>query len=178
MDAIKLTKEDHRKVEQLFKKFQQAGPRAFKTKEHLAERITKELSVHASIEEQLLYPALRKAQGNGQVEEALQEHQEVKEALANLGKLSADDGGFDQTMSQVIEDVTHHAKEEEREMLPKLRQALSKKDLEELGERMKKAKKTAPTRPHPKAPNTPPGNVVAGSVAAVADRARDAIKGR
>ena len=80
--------------------------------------------------------------------------------------------------SDLFLDVTHHAKEEEREMLPKLREALSRKELEELGERMKKAKKMAPTRPHPKAPNTPPGNVAAGPVAAVMDRARDAATGR
>ena len=178
MDAIKVTKDDHRKVEGLFGKFQEAGPKAYKTKQRLAERITKELSVHASIEEQVLYPALQQANGKGQVNEALHEHQEVKEALAQLEKMTPEDPAFDQTMKTVIEDVTHHAKEEEREMLPKLREALSKKELEELGERMKKAKKMAPTRPHPKAPNTPPGNVAAGPVAAVMDRARDAATGR
>jgi hemerythrin superfamily protein len=157
MDAVKLIKEDHRMVERLFKKFRQAGPRAYRTKEGLARRITRELSVHASIEEQLLYPALRNAEGNGEVEEALHEHQEVKEALAQLETMSPEDPRFDETMNRVIEDVTLHAKEEERDMLPKLRNALTRKDLNELGDRMKTAKKVAPTRPHPSAPNTPPG---------------------
>jgi hemerythrin superfamily protein len=173
MDAVKLIKEDHRMVERLFKKFRQAGPRAYRTKEGLARRITRELSVHASIEEQLLYPALRNAEGNGEVEEALHEHQEVKEALAQLETMSPEDPRFDETMNRVIEDVTHHAKEEERDMLPKLRNALTRKDLNELGDRMKTAKKMAPTRPHPSAPNTPPGNLIAGPAAAIADRARD-----
>jgi hemerythrin superfamily protein len=178
VDAIKLTKEDHRTVERLFKQFEQAGPRALKTKQRLAQRIIKELSVHASIEEQLLYPALRKAEGDGQVDEAIHEHQEVKELLARLDGMGPEEAGFDQTVYEVIKDVTHHAKEEEKEMLPRLRKAMSRKDLEELGDRMKAAKKLAPTRPHPNAPNEPPGNVAAGMVAGVMDRARDAVTRR
>lgn len=152
MNAVALIEEDHRKAEELFQKFQQAGPRAYKTKERIAQRITKELSVHASIEEELLYPALQRAEGNGQVEEALHEHQEVKEALAKLEQMSPDDPRFDETMNQLIQDVKHHVEEEERDMLPRLRDALPRQDLEELGDQMRTAKKTAPTGPHAKRP--------------------------
>jgi hemerythrin superfamily protein len=176
MDAIDVTKQDHRRVEELFKRYKQTGPRALKARQRLAERITKELSVHASIEEQLLYPALKRA-GDGDVQEALHEHDEVKNALDRLGEMTPDDPEFDRTMKQVIQHVTHHAKEEEREMLPKLRKAMSKKDREDLGKRMQTAKKMAPTRPHPNAPKTPPVNLVAGPVAAVVDRVRDAVAG-
>ena len=63
-------------------------------------------------------------------------------------------------------------------MLPRLRKALTKKELDQLGEQMRVAKKAAPTRPHPKTPSKPPANVAAGAVAAVVDRARDAVQGR
>lgn len=74
MDAIALTKKDHRTVEDLFKRYQKLGPRALKSKQRLVERLTKELSIHAAIEEQLLYPALHRASSDGMVEEALSEH--------------------------------------------------------------------------------------------------------
>jgi hemerythrin superfamily protein len=178
MDAIALTKKDHRTVEDLFKRYKKLGPRAFKSKQRIVERLTKELSVHAAIEEQLLYPALRRASSDGPVDEALSEHQEVKEELAKLQKMSPEDSGYDDRVRQLMEDVTHHAKEEERDMLPTLRKALTKKELDQLGNAMTMAKKGAPTRPHPKAPNNSPANVAAGTVAAVVDRARDAVSGR
>jgi hemerythrin superfamily protein len=82
MDAIALTKKDHRTVEDLFTRYKKLGPRAFKSKHRIVERLTKELSIHAGIEEQLLYPALRAGASDGMVDEALSEHQEVKEELA------------------------------------------------------------------------------------------------
>src|SRR5207248_2563864 len=138
-------------------------------KQHIVGRLTKELSIHAAIEEQLLYPALRRASSDGMVDEALSEHQEVKEVLAKLEKMRPESQGYDDRVRQLMQDVMHHAKEEEREMLPKLRKALKKKELDQLGEQMRMAKKAAPTRPHPKAPNKPPANMAAGAVAAVVD---------
>jgi hemerythrin superfamily protein len=178
MDAIQLTKKDHRTVEDLFKRYKKLGPRAFVSKQRLARRMTKELSIHAAIEEQFLYPALQKAAGKRAVDEALSEHQEVKEALAQLDRMRPQDPHYDERVHQVMQNVTHHAKEEERDMLPKLRKALSRKELEHLGEQMKLAKRVAPTRPHPKAPNEPPGNVVAGLVAGPLDRVRDTLTRR
>jgi len=178
MDAIQLTKKDHRTVEDLFKRYRKLGPRAFKSKQRLAERLTKELSIHAAMEEQLLYPALRGPAGTRMIDEALSEHQEVKEALAEIQRMKPQDPAFDERVRRVMEDVTHHAKEEERDMLPRLRRALSRKELQELGERMRAAKRLAPTRPHPRAPNAPPANVAVGTMASVVDRVRDKVTGR
>jgi len=63
MDAIKLIKQDHDTVEGLFKRFEQAGSKAYKTKRQVADRVIKELSVHAAIEEQILYPKMRQIGG-------------------------------------------------------------------------------------------------------------------
>jgi hypothetical protein len=59
MDAITMLREDHRSVEKLFKRFEDAGPRAFVEKRKLVDRIIEELSVHAAIEEQVFYPVTR-----------------------------------------------------------------------------------------------------------------------
>ena len=61
MDAVTLLRNDHKTVEGLFKKFEKTGPNAHKTKQDLVEKIVEELSVHAAVEEQVLYPAARQA---------------------------------------------------------------------------------------------------------------------
>jgi hypothetical protein len=74
--------------------------------------------------------------------------------------------------------VKRHVEEEEGEAFPKVRDALGQERLFEIGEAMERAKKVAPTRPHPYAPSTPPANLVAGPAAGVMDRAREAGRGR
>jgi hemerythrin-like domain-containing protein len=149
VDAIKLLKQDHDTVEGLFKQFEKAGSKAYKTKRRVADRVIKELSVHTAIEELVLYPAMEKLGGEFQqmVEEAHVEHGEAKQALQALEGLSGDDPMLDAKMSALIGGVRHHVKEEEQEMLPKLRKEMPRQDLEELGDRLQEAKKTAPTRP-------------------------------
>ena len=80
MDAVTLLRNDHKTVEGLFKKFEKAGPNAHKTRQDLVEKIVEELSIHAAIEEQALYPAAREAMPDAseQVLEALEVHHVVK----------------------------------------------------------------------------------------------------
>ncbi len=178
MDAIALLRQDHREVERLFKQFEKAGPRAHKTRRNLADKVIKELSVHAVIEEQVFYPAVREAVGDVEdtVLESLEEHHIVKWTLSELEGMDPEAERFVPKMTVLMESVRHHVGEEEEELFPKVREALGRKQLAELGEAMEQAKKTAPTRPHPRAPDTPPGNLVAGVGAAVVDKARDAVK--
>jgi hemerythrin superfamily protein len=145
-DAIKLIKKDHDTVEALFKRFEAAGPKAYKTKRQIADRVIEELTVHAAIEEQVLYPAMRRLGGEfgEMVHEADVEHAEAKSALRAMVGLGGDDPMLDAKMAALIGGVRHHVKEEEEEMLPKFRKALSQKELEQLGVRLKEAKKTAP----------------------------------
>jgi len=76
----------------------------------------------------------------------------------------------------LIESVRHHVEEEEEQMFPKVREALGRKELRELGDVMEKSKVISPKRPHPKAPDTPPGNLVAGPSAAAVDGIKAAAK--
>src|SRR5581483_5728206 len=84
MDAVTLLRNDHKTVEGLFKKFEKAGPNAHKTKQDLVEKIVEELSIHAAIEEQVLYPAAREAAPDDTdlVLESLEEHHIVKWVLS------------------------------------------------------------------------------------------------
>ena len=72
--------------------------------------------------------------------------------------------------------MRHHVEEEEGELFPELRKAMKRKELEELAEALEAAKKVAPTHPHPRAPDTPPGNVIAGVAAGAVDKAQDTGK--
>jgi hemerythrin superfamily protein len=174
MDAITLLKADHKSVQALFRKYEQLGERAHKSKRATVERISRELSIHAAIEEKVIYPAARAAlDDDAIVLESLEEHLIVKWELAALADLDPSDERYDAKVTVLIENVRHHVKEEESEFFPKLRSALSRSELAELGEALERAKKTAPTRPHPMLPDEPPGNLVAGA-AALVDRARDA----
>jgi hemerythrin superfamily protein len=177
MNAITLLKEDHKNVKALFKKFEGLGENANSEKKKVVERIIKELAMHAAIEEQLLYPAARKVvpAAEDNVLEALEEHHIVKWTLNELEDMSPDEERFDAKVSVLMESVRHHIEEEEEDLFPKLRNALSRKQLDALGASLEAAKKGAPTHPHPSAPDSPPGNTFSVPGAALLDRALDSV---
>ena len=176
MDAITLLKQDHKTVEKLFKQFEKATQPA--QQRNLARRVIVELSVHAAIEEMVFYPAVRERVPKEEetVLEALEEHHVVKWVLSELEDMKPNHERFKAKMTVLIESVRHHVKEEESELFPEVRSVIKRKELGELGDALEKAKKTAPTRPHPRAPDTPPGNLVAGPTAAVVDKATKKVK--
>ena len=179
MDAIQLVKQDHRAVEQLFKQFERAEKAEKKADMRRAvEKVVKELSIHAAIEEQILYPALRRADESieDEVLEALEEHHLVKLTLLELDKMSPEDERYRAKMTVLIESVRHHVEEEESDLLPRLSKAFPPRDRKEMGALLEEAKKAAPTHPHPGAPDTPPGNLIAGGLSALLDRGRDALR--
>jgi hemerythrin superfamily protein len=180
MNAITLLKNDHKTVEDLFKRFEKLGPRAHKTKQDVMERIVRELSIHAAIEEMVFYPAIRQAVEKGDLDtmvlESLEEHHVVKWVLWELERTSPTDERFDAKMTVLTENVRHHVKEEEKDLFPKVNKIFDRSQLEDLGEAMEALKKTAPTHPHPRSPDEPPGNVIAGAGAALMDKALDAGK--
>ena len=178
-DAISLLKDDHRAVEQLFKRFENAGSRAHVEKRDIVDRITEALSVHAAIEEQLFYPVVRATVPDTEAIalESLEEHHIVKWVLSELESMTPEDERFDAKVTVLIENVRHHVKEEEQEFFPLVRNELGRNSLSELGETMAAAKKTAPTHPHPRSPDTAPYNLLVGSAAGVADRITDTVNG-
>ena len=177
MDAIALLKADHRTVEQLFTRYEQTGARAYAAKRQVVDRIIKELSVHSAIEEQIFYPAVKHVlqETEEQVLESLEEHRLVKIMLAELEDMDPKDERFDAKVTVLMENVRHHVKEEEDEMFPTVRNSVTAASLRELGETMRDAKGTVPDRPHPHAPDEPPGNVIAGAGAMLVDNAKEAV---
>jgi hemerythrin superfamily protein len=177
MDAITMLKDDHKTVKELFTRFESAGESAHKSKRQIVDRIIEELSVHSAIEEQVFYPAVRSAveDATDDVLESLEEHHIVKWTLSELEAMDPRDERFDAKVGVLMETVRHHIDEEEGEMFPKVREAVGRKELQELGQEMEEARQAAPTRPHPRSPDQPPGNLVAGPVAAILDAGRDAL---
>jgi hemerythrin superfamily protein len=179
MDAITLLKDDHQRVEALFKQFERAGDRAHTQKRQIVDKITEELSQHAAIEEQVFYPASRKLVPDTEdhVLESLEEHHIVKWVLSELEKMDPQDERFDAKVTVLIENVRHHVEEEESEYFPKVREALGRKDLATLGEALERARTGAPTHPHPRSPDSPPLNLITGAVAGTVDKIGDTVSG-
>jgi hemerythrin superfamily protein len=177
MDAIQVLKRDHRAVEALFASFEKLGDRATKEKKAITAKITRELSLHAAVEEELSYPAVRARvkDKDDLVLELLEEHHLMKVLLSELQSLSPTSERYAAKMTVLKEMMKHHVAEQENDLFPALQKKLSKKTLVELGEALVSAKRIAPTRPHPNAPDEPPGNLIAGLPAAIIDRIRDLV---
>jgi hemerythrin-like domain-containing protein len=141
-DAISLLTADHRTVDRLFKRYEELGSGNEDERGRLVDEISDELLLHAAIEEAIFYPAIRQllAGGDEIVEEALHEHQDVRDNLAELEGLEAGLARFDATVATLISNVRHHIHEEEGEIFPKLRTAIGQPQLVELGRRMTQAK--------------------------------------
>jgi hemerythrin superfamily protein len=140
-DAITLLTADHAKVKKLFKEFEslQEDDGADTDRSALVIQICTELKVHAEIEEEIFYPAVRKAIEDGDLmDEAVVEHAGAKELIAQLEDMSPDDELYDAKVTVLAEQIQHHVKEEEGEMFPKARKA--KVDGEALGAQMTERK--------------------------------------
>ncbi len=117
-DFVTLLTEDHRKVEQLFKQFDETGD------PEVAKQIFLELSVHSIIEEELVYGLYSAKVDNKGAAEARAEHQEAKDLILRLEGMDPSSDEFVTTMTQLKTAVLHHVDEEENEMFPKMLQAL------------------------------------------------------
>jgi hemerythrin-like domain-containing protein len=179
MDAITLLKADHRTVEGLFRRFEKAGPHAVVAKRSIVDRIIEELSIHAAIEEQVFYPSIRATVPGTEdmTLESLEEHHIAKWLLSELDGMDPHDERYDAKVTVLIENVRHHVEEEESDLFPLVRAELGRNALGDIGDALAAAKQVAPTHPHPRMPDEPPGNVVLGATVAVADRIADAVSG-
>ena len=139
-DAITLLTEDHEQVRSLFEQYEQLGNRAHASKQKLALKICEELTRHSTIEEEIFYPAVRKAAKANEdlIDESIVEHASAKDLIAQLMQMDAGDDLFDAKVKVLGEQVMHHVEEEEGEMFPKVRN--SKLDLMELGVQMAQRK--------------------------------------
>jgi hemerythrin superfamily protein len=150
MDAVMLLTADHNRVRGLFAKFQTAHE-SEDTAEmtELAVKILTELEVHTKIEEDIFYPEVSAVSDEIRevVTEGVEEHHVVDVLAAEIKTLSPEDEAWEAKMMVLIENVEHHAEEEEKELFPKVRGALDSETLTDMAERMEalKAQMGAPT---------------------------------
>ena len=143
MDAITLLTNDHDEVRSLFEQFRTANeaddmPRM----KELQKQIFSELETHTRIEEDIFYPAVKDTDEEElaeTVDDGVQEHHVVKVLMREIEDVSGDDT-FIAKMKVLIENVEHHAEEEETDMFPDLRERMSQQRLDELGAEMEAAK--------------------------------------
>ena len=138
MNALELLKEDHQKVKELFTQAEQDQ----KQQKSLFNQIKKELETHTFIEETVFYPAMEKHEElKDMVLESIEEHRQVKTLLKEMENLVSDSEKFEPKLKVLMENVEHHAEEEEEgKMFPKVRGILDEGALEKLGEQLQAAK--------------------------------------
>jgi hemerythrin superfamily protein len=137
MDATQLLKKDHKEVKALFKEFERLRGRAAQKKQSVVAQICHALTVHAQLEEELVYPVLKELRSHevkDLIAEAAEEHRVAKTLIGELATLSPDGAQYDAKVTVLGEYVQHHVKEEEQELFPKAHKHLSAKRLRELGE--------------------------------------------
>jgi len=125
-DAIALLTEDHKTVQKLFKDYEKLtqGDAEEEDKAALAQQICTELSVHAQIEEEIFYPAVRDAiEETDLLNEAEVEHASAKDLIAQIAAMAPGEELYDATVTVLGEYVNHHVKEEQDEMFPKVKNA-------------------------------------------------------
>jgi len=136
-NAIDLLKEDHEKVKKAFKQFEKMDRTDSEGCRELVERVCADLRVHTTLEEEIVYPAVREAiEDEDLMNEAAVEHETAKMLIEQLENMEPDDPNYFATFTVLGEYVMHHVKEEEGEMFPQAKKARDL-DLEALGEQMK-----------------------------------------
>jgi len=142
-NAIEMLREDHQKVKDLFEHFE--GTESA-DKKQIVDTTLRELEVHTSLEEEIFYPAARRAlkeiadaEGDDTIDEAWEEHHVVKLIAAELKKMRSSGERYGAKFTVLAESVKHHIKEEEEELFPKLEGHI---DAEELGQKMMARKQT------------------------------------
>ena len=144
-DAIQLLKDDHHKVRTLLSQLAETTERATKSRQDLLKTIQAELEAHTKIEEEIFYPAFKKAGAEKEDDklfyEAKEEHRAVDKLvlpdLSGTDSASVEFAGRAKVLKDLIE---HHAEEEEEEMFPRAKKLLSRDQLVELGRQMEERK--------------------------------------
>lgn len=150
MDAIAVLKADHKEVTALFEQVVGLSDTAHASRSKLFKKIDAALSVHAEIEENIFYPALKaktklNTEPSNEVFEAYEEHANVKGMLAKLESTDPSDDTYNAKLQVLMELVKHHVREEETEMFKQARELLKKAELQDLGAQLEAAKERLQT---------------------------------
>ena len=175
VDIIDLLAADHALLEQLLAELNETP--AIERGSGFRE-LVRTIVVHEAAEEMVVYPAVRADAPDGDIlaDERIEEQAAAEQMLLKMSRIDPASPEFTVWLAQLGDAVLAHARAEERDIFPMLGAAKNKLAREELGVLYRQAKERAPSRPHPHLPDTPPGNEVLGSIAAVIDAGRDAMR--
>jgi iron-sulfur cluster repair protein YtfE (RIC family) len=142
MDAFSLLKQDHEHVKKLFTQLSDTTEGARKTRQRGFEKLKHELEVHAQIEEEIFYPALKNDPATKDlVKEAIHEHQEARQMLEKMSGVPEDSEEWTELLEELKASVEHHVQEEEEDLFPKAQKALGSGAADELGDKLNTRKK-------------------------------------
>jgi hemerythrin superfamily protein len=177
-DVIDVLTTDHREAQDLTDQITAtADP---EQRRDLTDQLIAELVRHSVAEEMFVYPAMRDHLPNGEeaVEHDIQEHKELETLMKQLEGADASSAEFDDVLANLQQVLLDHVQDEETEQFPRLREHVPAATLVELKEKVELAKKVAPTRPHPAAPNAELFHKLVGPGVGLVDRLRDRLTGR
>jgi hemerythrin superfamily protein/ribosome-associated toxin RatA of RatAB toxin-antitoxin module len=177
-DVIDILTTDHREATDLLLQIRAATDPTMRR--DLADMLISELVRHAVAEEMYVYPAMKEhlPDGEAAVEHDTQEHKELERTMKELEGVEPSDPRFDSVLTQLETILADHVADEETEQFPQLRASISREELVQLGQKVQTAKKLAPTRPHPAAPNAELFHKLVGPGVGLVDRLRDRLTGR
>ena len=146
----------------------------------LADTLISELVRHSVAEEMYVYPAMKKHLPDGEeaVEHDTEEHKELESTMKELEAVDADGARFTALLTQLEATLRDHIDDEESDQFPQLRARIPREELVEMAKKVQTAKKVAPTRPHPAAPNNQVFHKLVGPGVGLVDRVRDKLTGR
>ncbi len=148
-DAIVLLKEDHRELLRLFRDYRTTPAKDTAARGELAGRIVHDVTVHTYLEDEVLFPRVRELlpQAHDETVRHYQEHRNADRLCEEITALAPADPRFDPLVTALIDGLTRHIEEEEHDWFPRVRAAVSRKELQEIGTRLLAVRETAPRVP-------------------------------
>ena len=177
-DVVDVLTTDHHEVTALIGEIW--GTTDAEKRRDLADTVISELVRHSVAEEMYVYPAMRKHLPNGDaaVEHDTTEHKQLESTMKQLEAVDASDPQFTELLRQLETILADHVADEERDQFPQLRARIPREELVQMAGKVEAAKKVAPTRPHPGAPNNQVFHKLVGPGVGLVDRLRDKLSGR
>jgi hemerythrin superfamily protein len=177
-DVVDELTTDHREVTALLDELLDTSDP--QTRRDMADTAITELVRHSVAEEMYVYPAMRDhlPDGGQSVEHDIEEHKQLEHTMKELEGCDPEDHRFMELVRQLRGQLHHHALDEENEQFPELRARIPREELVKMREQVATAKKVAPTRPHPNAPNNEVFHKLVGPGVGLMDRVRDKLAGR
>ena len=143
-NPVDIIKKDHKEVENLFFQFKESSGASDEERRDIADKILKELTIHAKMEEKFFYPKLAEITGEEKmVEDAIAEHHAAKVLILELKMMPVSADSFESKMKVLEDNIMKHVEEEEGELLPKAQEEIAPDEMDHLGKEMEEFKADA-----------------------------------